>query len=383
MEKIKVLIIFGTRPEAIKLAPLIRQMSAQTEVELCVCSTGQHKELLQQVINFFKITVDYDLQLMQRDQNLVDLSSQMLVKLNNVMIVNKPDLVLVHGDTTTTFVATWAAFYNKIKIGHVEAGLRTDSISSPWPEEANRRLTSALANFHFAPTQGAKDNLLRENIKSDSIKITGNTAIDSLLMSLADRETGDRYLSKFFQDHPQIAPDKSTILVTGHRRENFGQGIQSMCNALLNIVHKSVDTQIVFPVHPNPNVKKTVENMLGGNPNIHLTEALDYPTFINLMNFSSCIITDSGGIQEEAPSLQKHVFITRDTTERMEAVSAGLATLVGTNEHKIVEKVLEELSRSNNYGSCTKPNPYGDGKASERIVNFILKQQKWLRDDKI
>ena len=367
----KVLFLFGTRPEAIKMAPVIHLFNKYSDrIITKVCVTAQHREMLDQVLDFFEITPDYDLDLMQKGQSLTGLSARILSELSNVLESYQPDIVFVHGDTTTTMIGSIAAFYHKVKIAHVEAGLRTHNKWAPFPEEINRQIAGKVADYHFAPTQQAKENLILENIK-ENIIITGNTVIDALFWGLKKlkhySDTEIVNLKNKFNGEQKI------ILVTGHRRENFGQGFINICNALKKIALKNPDVQIVYPVHLNPNVQKPVIEILGDISNIHLLPPLSYPAFLWLMNLSYLIITDSGGIQEEAPSLGKPVLVMRDTTERPEAVNAGTVVLVGTDENKIVTQTEKLLTNNKYYNKMQKShNPYGDGKASERIFDFIM-----------
>jgi len=369
----KVLLVFGTRPEAIKMAPLaIKLKSLNSNFDTKVCVTGQHREMLDQVLELFELYPDFDLNLMKKGQTLSDITSGVLKGLDSVFKTWTPDIVLVHGDTATTFAASLAAYYHKIKVGHVEAGLRTGNIYSPWPEEANRRLTGILTTYHFAPTQNSFDNLIKENTDPSSIIITGNTVIDALL-TVRDKILNDSKLATTFKHKFNMLDDeKKIILVTGHRRENFGQGFRDICSALVNIARKYSDVQIVYPVHLNPNVQKPVNELLSGIENIKLIEPQDYLPFVYLMNQSYLILTDSGGIQEEAPSLGKPVLVMRDTTERPEAVEAGTVKLVGTNPKKIEGTVIELIENSELYNKMKKShNPYGDGTACEQIINFL------------
>lgn len=370
----KLLFVFGTRPEAIKIAPLIIELlKYKTIFEVVVCSTGQHKEMLNQVIEFFKITVNYNLELMTPNQTLNSLSSKIISSIEDVLLKEKPDFVFVHGDTSTTAFASIAAFHNQIKICHVEAGLRTYNKFSPFPEEINRSITAKLADFHFAPTEEAKKNLLKENIKEDSILVTGNTVIDALIYSSS---IINNYKNKEIEDLEKIVDGRKTILVTGHRRENFGSGFKNICNSLIKIAENN-DVQVVYPVHLNPNVKNIVNDMLLNIPNIHLIEPLNYPAFIWLMNKSYLILTDSGGVQEEAPSLGIPVIVMRENTERPEGIEKGTAILVGTNEEKIVNTTNRFLQDNVYYKSFSQNNnPYGDGNASKLIANFIIKNAK-------
>jgi len=363
----KILFIFGTRPEAIKMAPVIKSFQKESCFETRICITAQHREMLDQVLHFFELQPDYDLDLMQKNQDLTTLTSRALVALKVPFEDFKPDLVLVHGDTTTTMTASLAAFYAGIKVGHVEAGLRTFNLQSPFPEELNRQFTSKIADFHFAPTQQAQANLVAENISEEKIVITGNTVIDAL------QET----VVKIKKLKPSFAAgipfeSKKIILVTGHRRENFGDGMQRVCNVLKEIALAREEVHFVYPVHLNPNVQTVVEKTLGGVSNISLIAPLEYPDFVWLLNESYFIITDSGGVQEEAPSLGKPVIVTRDTTERPEAVNAGTVKLVGTNAEQLKTEVLELIDNVEAYKKMSSAhNPYGDGKAAQRIVNFV------------
>lgn len=369
----KILLVFGTRPEAIKMAPLALKLNEQKEgFETKVCVTGQHREMLDQVLNLFDLKPDFDLNLMKPGQTLADITSGVLTGLNEVFDTWLPDVILVHGDTATTFAASLAAYYHKVQVGHVEAGLRTGDIYSPWPEEANRQLTSVLTQYHFAPTQNSYDNLIKENIDATNIVITGNTVIDALLTVKEKVETDQEMQARFAQQFDFLDASKKLILVTGHRRENFGQGFEDICLALANIAQKNPEVQIVYPVHLNPNVQKPVNELLSGIDNIKLIEPQDYLPFVYLMNKSYLILTDSGGIQEEAPSLGKPVLVMRDTTERPEAVSAGTVKLVGTDPVVIEDSVMELLENENLYKKMTEAhNPYGDGTACQQIINFL------------
>lgn len=369
----KVLLVFGTRPEAIKMAPLAIALKAlNDEFEAKVCVTGQHREMLDQVLSLFELEPDFDLNLMKPGQTLADITSGVLTGLNEVFDTWLPDVILVHGDTATTFAASLAAYYHKMQVGHVEAGLRTGDIYSPWPEEANRQLTSVLTQYHFAPTQNSYDNLIKENIEATNIVITGNTVIDALLTVKEKVETDQEMQARFAQQFDFLDASKKLILVTGHRRENFGQGFEDICLALANIAQKNPEVQIVYPVHLNPNVQKPVNELLSSIDNIKLIEPQDYLPFVYLMNKSYLILTDSGGIQEEAPSLGKPVLVMRDTTERPEAVSAGTVKLVGTNPVVIEDSVMELLENQDLYKKMTEAhNPYGDGTACQQIINFL------------
>lgn len=371
--KIKNLIIFGTRPEAIKMAPLVKEFQKNNhEFETKVCITAQHREMLDQVLDFFEIKPDYDLDLMKPNQNLYTLTSDIITGLKPVLEDFHPDYVYTHGDTTTTMASSIASFYSGAKVCHVEAGLRTFNLQSPFPEEMNRCVTGVVANYHFSPTDTSKKNLLAENKEEESILITGNTVIDALLYSV------DKIKSSEFMD-PEVEflknlidSDKRLVLVTGHRRENHGQGFLNICKALKTLAKAHPDVQIVYPVHLNPNVQKPVYELLSNIDNIKLIDPLSYPAFVWLMEKSYLIITDSGGVQEEAPSLGKPVLVMRDTTERPEAVDAGTVLLVGTDSDKIIKEASLLINDSEAYQKMSAlHNPYGDGKACERIVNFI------------
>jgi UDP-N-acetylglucosamine 2-epimerase (non-hydrolysing) len=371
----KILIVFGTRPEAIKMAPLIKALQAETSLETKVCVTAQHREMLDQVLDVFDITPEYDLNIMKPGQDLYDVTANVLLGMKKILLEYSPDLVLVHGDTTTTLGAALAAFYQKIAVGHIEAGLRTGDIYSPWPEEANRQLTSRITTHYFAPTQTSKNNLLKENIDGGKILVTGNTVIDALFLALEriDKESArrEKVIAGISKDYT-IDREKRIILVTGHRRENFGAGFVNICDALRRIADTNPDIDIVYPVHLNPNVQEPVNALLGRISNIYLITPMEYEPFIYLMNQAYFIITDSGGIQEEAPSLGKPVLVMRDTTERPEAVEAGTVKLVGTDPDRIVEESQKLLDDKVFYEEMSKAhNPYGDGKASPRIVNYI------------
>ena len=368
---IKNLIIFGTRPEAIKMAPLVRAFKNENkQFDTRVCVTAQHREMLDQVLDFFEITPHYDLDLMKPNQNLYTLTSDILLGLKPILEEFQPDYVYVHGDTTTTMGSSIAAYYSGAKVCHIEAGLRTNNKWSPFPEEMNRQVTGRMADYHFAPTEQAKQNLLKENVPESTILVTGNTVIDALL------ESASRVVSI---DNPEIEqlktiidPTKKIILVTGHRRENHGQGFIAICEALKEIAQLNPDVQIIYPVHLNPNVQQPVYELLDGIGNIHLMEPLAYPAFVWLMNKSYLIITDSGGIQEEAPSLGKPVLVMRETTERPEALAAGTVILVGSNKEKIVLECNNLLTNKEKYNKMSAlHNPYGDGKACEKIIDFV------------
>jgi UDP-N-acetylglucosamine 2-epimerase (non-hydrolysing) len=368
----KVLFVFGTRPEAIKLAPLIKGMQKTKNIEIKICITAQHREMLDQVLTFFEIEPDFDFDLMKPGQNLNEITSTIIIKLKEVFEVFCPDYVFVHGDTTTSFSAALAAFYNRIKICHVEAGLRTNDKFSPFPEEMNRVLTGRIADFHFAPTIGAKTNLINEGVKKDSILVTGNTVIDSLFYTLKKLENLEEPEIESLKKI--VSLDKKIILVTGHRRENFGDGFLNICLAIKAIAEKFKDVEIIFPVHLNPNVQKPVYDLLNSQHNIKLIAPLSYVSFIWLLNKSYLVLTDSGGIQEEAPSLGKPVLVMRENTERPEAVEAGTVILVGTDKNKIIEVTTQLLNDSEFYSNMSAlHNPYGDGNASKRIVDFLIK----------
>lgn len=368
----KVLTIFGTRPEAIKMAPLVHALSQDAAFESKVCVTAQHREMLDQVLRLFEIKPDYDLNIMRPGQGLTEITCGILAGLKPVLDEFKPDIVLVHGDTTTTLSASLAAFYHQIPVGHVEAGLRTGDLSSPWPEEGNRVLTGHLAQWHFAPTENSRANLLRENIPAQGIFVTGNTVIDALLW-VRDRFNRDTTLAQqLANNYPFLDADKKLILVTGHRRESFGGGFERICSALASIARQHPDVQIVYPVHLNPNVTEPVNRILHGIPNIVLIDPQDYLPFVYLMDKAYLILTDSGGVQEEAPSLGKPVLVMRETTERPEAIDAGTVRLVGTNTAKIVEEVNRLLTDENEYNSMSRAhNPYGDGHACRHILDAL------------
>ncbi|MEX5413098.1 non-hydrolyzing UDP-N-acetylglucosamine 2-epimerase [Atlantibacter hermannii] len=368
----KVLTVFGTRPEAIKMAPLVHALAKDPYFDARVCVTAQHREMLDQVLHLFSIVPDYDLNIMKPGQGLTEITCRILEGLKPVLEDFEPDVVLVHGDTTTTVATSLAAFYQRIPVGHVEAGLRTGDLWSPWPEEANRTLTGHLASYHFAPTENSRANLLRENVADKRIFVTGNTVIDALISVrdsiLADasrqRELASRY--------PFLRDDKKLILVTGHRRESFGQGFEHICEALVEIARQNQDVQIVYPVHLNPNVSEPVNRILGQVDNVTLIEPQDYLPFVWLMDRAWLILTDSGGIQEEAPSLGKPVLVMRETTERPEAIKAGTVRLVGTDSTRIVTEVSRLLHDEREYQIMSKAhNPYGDGKACARILHAL------------
>lgn len=363
----KLLIVFGTRPEAIKMAPLVKALQQSSKLQVKVCVTAQHRQMLDQVLQLFDITPDFDLNLMRPGQSLTQLTCNILQGMEGVFSQYKPDWVLVHGDTSTTFGTSLAAYYQQVGVAHVEAGLRTHNLYSPWPEEANRQLTGRLAGLHFAPTAQAQANLLKEGVASSGIHVTGNTVIDALL-SVSQRLDADAQLTaSLAAQFPFLDVDKRFVLVTGHRRENFGAGFESMCLALRAIAAEP-GVQVVYPVHLNPNVQEPVRRILGGVDQVHLIEPLDYLPFVYLMKRSHVILTDSGGIQEEAPSLGKPVLVMRDTTERPEAVASGTVRLVGTDQDRITTETLRLLSDPIAYQQMAYAhNPYGDGQACQRI----------------
>lgn len=367
---IKVVCIYGTRPEAIKMAPVVHELR-KAGVPTEVCITAQHREMLDQVNAFFDIAPEYDLNIMQPGQTLNGLTSRLFVALDEMLIQAKPDWVLVHGDTTTSAVAAWAAFHRGIKVAHVEAGLRTRNKQAPFPEEVNRQLTGRIADMHFAPTPTAKSNLMQEAISENDILVTGNTVIDALHMGLAKIEAGAtsadlELIKSLLQNHKRV------ITITGHRRENFGEGFEQLCRAVKELAQRYTDVQWIYPVHLNPNVQEPVKRILGDLANVHLIAPVDYPAFIYLMQNSYLILTDSGGVQEEAPSLGKPVLVMRDTTERPEALMAGTVKLMGTNCEAIVQGVMMLLDDKQTYQLMIgKNNPYGDGKAAKQIALFF------------
>ena len=370
----KILTVFGTRPEAIKMAPLVHALSSDERFDSKCCVTAQHREMLDQVLELFEIKPDYDLNLMKAGQTLNDVTARIVQELKPVLEDFKPDVVLVHGDTTTTFAASLAAYYEQIEVGHIEAGLRTGNIYSPWPEEANRRLTGVLTQYHFAPTDTSKNNLLRENFDPENIYVTGNTVIDALLMIREKIETNKELKSQLEEQFPFLDENKKLILVTGHRRESFGGGFERICEALAQTAKSNPDVQILYPMHLNPNVREPVNRILGDIDNILLIEPQQYLPFIYLMDRANIILTDSGGIQEEAPSLGKPVLVMRDTTERPEAVEAGTVKLVGTNTDKIITALEVLLKDEATYKEMSYAhNPYGDGKACQRILDTLAK----------
>lgn len=370
---ITTLFVFGTRPEAIKMAPLVKEFQKHKSIfETKVCITAQHREMLDQVLSFFEIDPDYDLDLMKPNQNLYSLTADIITRLKPILEEFKPDYVYVHGDTTTTMASSIAAFYSGAKVCHVEAGLRTFNKRSPFPEEVNRSIAGSVCDYHFAPTEISKENLLRENIPEESILVTGNTVIDALNFSVKKVNSNTFEDKEIVDLNKMVSQGKRIILVTGHRRENHGQGFINICEALREIASKNKDCQIIYPVHLNPNVQKPVYELLNDLENVSLIAPLSYPAFVWLMEKSYLIITDSGGVQEEAPSLGKPVLVMRDTTERPEAVEIGTVKLVGTDKDKIVKEAQELLTNTAAYHEMSLlHNPYGDGKAAERILNFI------------
>ena len=378
-----ILLVFGTRPEAIKMAPLVKEFQKNTkDFKTLVCVTGQHREMLDQVLHIFSIKPDYDLNIMKQGQDLYDVTSRVLLGMRDVLKKVQPDVVLVHGDTTTSTAAALAAFYQQIPVGHVEAGLRTHNIYSPWPEEMNRQITGRIATYHFAPTSLSKQNLLAENIKEEAVTVTGNTVIDALYM-VVDKIKNDKELDAELEDTlktsgydiKRLKNGKKLVLITGHRRENFGDGFMSMCRAIQTLTKKYPDVDFVYPMHLNPNVRKPIHEIWGEDLsnlcNMFFIEPLEYLSFVYLMEKSSIVLTDSGGIQEEAPGLGKPVLVMRDTTERPEALKAGTVKLVGTDYDKIVTEVSSLLDNQMYYDEM---NPYGDGKACERIVGLLIEK---------
>ncbi|WP_317166436.1 non-hydrolyzing UDP-N-acetylglucosamine 2-epimerase [Chitinophaga varians] len=388
----KVLLVFGTRPEAIKMCPLIKELEKYPEIfEVKVCVTGQHREMLDQVLNIFNVQPDYDLKIMKQGQDLFDVTVGVLSGMRDVLDNAKPDIVLVHGDTTTSTAAALAAFYKQVPVAHVEAGLRTHNMYSPWPEEMNRSITGRIATYHFAPTKISRQNLLDENISSEQVFVTGNTVLDALHLVL-ERVKNDQEVQTGIEDvlvQHGLAPSllsawngndsngRRLVLITGHRRENFGDGFRSICQAIKKLAEKYPEVDFVYPVHLNPNVRKPVNEILGeaALPNVHIIAPLDYLPFVYLMNKSTLILTDSGGVQEEAPGLGKPVLVMRNTTERPEAVTAGTVKLVGVDEDKIYHEVSMLLDNKDAYSQMAQAvNPYGDGKACQRIVRMLNKE---------
>ena len=377
----KILLVFGTRPEAIKMAPLVLEFQKYSkEIEAKVCVTAQHREMLDQVLDIFAIKPDYDLNIMKQGQDLYDVTGRILVGMKEVLTSYEPDVVLVHGDTTTTIATALSAFYQKISVGHVEAGLRTGDIYSPWPEEANRKLTGVLTKYHFAPTKTSQENLRAEGIDLTNIHITGNTVIDALLWVLDKIENSTTLKKeleeKILMQFTAFENNNKFVLITGHRRENFGQGFLDMCKGIKTLAETHSDVNFVYPVHLNPNVQKPVLELLSNIKNVFLIDPLDYEPFVYLMSKSYLILTDSGGIQEEAPSLGKPVLVMRDTTERPEAVDAGTVKLIGTNSENIINEVNKLLNDKLEYERMSKShNPYGDGKACEKIIKKLLEEK--------
>lgn len=380
----KIMLVFGTRPEAIKMAPLVKEFQKDTErFNTIVCVTGQHREMLDQVLYLFEITPDYDLNIMKQGQDLYDVTARVLTGMRDVLKEAQPDVVLVHGDTTTSTAAALAAFYQQIPVGHVEAGLRTHNIYSPWPEEMNRQITGRIATYHFAPTPLSRQNLLAEGVKEEQITVTGNTVIDALYM-VVDKIKQDKSLDAELEvllknagyDVNRLSGGRKLVLITGHRRENFGVGFINMCTAIKDLTKKYPDVDFVYPMHLNPNVRKPIHEVFGADlsnlGNMFFIEPLEYLSFVYLMEKSTIVLTDSGGIQEEAPGLGKPVLVMRDTTERPEALEAGTVKLVGTNYDKIVTEVSALLDKKENYEKMSKAvNPYGDGQACGRIINYL------------
>ena len=382
----KVMLVFGTRPEAIKMAPLVKEFQKHPErFKTIVCVTGQHREMLDQVLHIFEITPDYDLNIMKQGQDLYDVTARVLTGMRDVLKEAQPDVVLVHGDTTTSTAAALAAFYQQIPVGHVEAGLRTHNIYSPWPEEMNRQITGRIATYHFAPTPLSRQNLLTEAVKEEQITVTGNTVIDALYM-VVDKIKNDKSLDAELKillknagyDVNRLADGKKLVLITGHRRENFGEGFIHMCTAIKDLTKKYPDVDFVYPMHLNPNVRKPIHEVFGEDlsnfGNMFFIEPLEYLSFVYLMEKSTIVLTDSGGIQEEAPGLGKPVLVMRDTTERPEALAAGTVKLVGTDYENIVREVSGLIDNRDYYNQMSNAvNPYGDGKACDKIVNRVMK----------
>ena len=372
MSKLRVLLTFGTRPEAIKMAPIIHECRGRCDqIDTIVCATGQHREMLDQVIEYFGIEVDRDLDLMSPRQTLADVTARCLTGLDAVLAEHQPDCIVAQGDTTTVMAAALAAFYRRVPLVHVEAGLRTGNLQAPWPEELNRRIASLTATLHCAPTNLAAENLLREGVSAESVVVTGNTVIDALLWTVArERGHGSPWREKY-----AALGDRRMVLITGHRRENFGDGMEQMCTAILILARRFADVELLYPVHLNPNVREPVGRLLSGQANIHLGEPAPYPEFVWLMDRSTLILTDSGGVQEEAPSLRKPVLVMRETTERPEAVEAGAVELVGADVFRIVDRASLLLSDRAAYSlHQIDRSPYGDGRAAPRIVDRMLRQ---------
>lgn len=381
----KIMLVFGTRPEAIKMAPLIKEFQKHPEsFETIVCVTGQHREMLDQVLEIFDITPDQDLNIMKQGQDLYDVTSRVLTGMRDILKESKPDIVLVHGDTTTSTSAALASFYQQIPVGHVEAGLRTHNIYSPWPEEMNRQLTGRIATYHFAPTPLSRENLLKENVAESSIVVTGNTVIDALYM-VVDKIKSDDGMARRLNDElleagydtGRLCDGRNLVLITGHRRENFGEGFFNMCRAIKTLTEKYPDVDFVYPMHLNPNVRKPIHDVFGEDlsvyGNIFFIEPLEYLSFVYLMEKSYIVLTDSGGIQEEAPGLGKPVLVMRDTTERPEALNAGTVKLVGSDYNKIIWEVSSLIEDASAYEKMSRAvNPYGDGQSCQRIYNYLL-----------
>lgn len=374
----KVMVVFGTRPEAIKMAPLVKALQAAPGLQTVVCVTAQHRQMLDQVLRLFEITPEHDLDVMKPGQDLYDITSNILLGLRPVLAAERPNWVLVHGDTTTTLATTLAAYYARIPVAHIEAGLRTGDKYAPFPEEMNRKITGAVADLHFAPTAASQANLLAEGVPAAAIHVTGNTVIDALLAVVEKLKTSAALQTELAQRFGFLDAHKKLILVTGHRRENFGEGFQNICHALADVAERHPDVEILYPVHLNPNVRQPVNDILAarGLSNVHLIEPVDYLPFVYLMNRSHLIITDSGGVQEEAPSLGKPVLVMRETTERPEAVAAGTVKLVGTSRDEIVRQCERLLTDPDAYLAMSRAhNPYGDGQAVARIVNTLQNMQ--------
>lgn len=370
---VKIMLVFGTRPEAIKMAPLALALAADERFDCRICVTGQHRQMLDQVLRIFALEAAYDLGVMRPKQDLSDVTSAVLLGMREVFAAFTPDIVLVHGDTATTLSASLAAYYHQVPVGHVEAGLRTQNLYSPWPEEGNRKLTGALAALHFAPTASSAANLAREGVDAGSILVTGNTVIDALLRVVARLDHDQEMTAAIARTLPALPAGRRMILVTGHRRESFGGGFERICKALALIAERFPDVEIIYPVHLNPSVQEPVNRLLAGIGNIHLIEPLDYLPFVYLMNKAHIVLTDSGGVQEEAPSLGKPVLVMRDTTERPEAIDAGTVKLVGTDVDKIVAEITRLLTDKDEYERMSfAHNPYGDGAASQRIVEGLI-----------
>ncbi|MFC3907956.1 non-hydrolyzing UDP-N-acetylglucosamine 2-epimerase [Legionella dresdenensis] len=378
---IHTLCVFGTRPEAIKMAPIIKGLERHPVIRNKVCVTGQHRQMLDSMLDLFNITPDYNLEVMAANQSLADLSAKIMTGFNTLLSgAYKPDLILVHGDTTTAMASALTAYYHQIPVAHVEAGLRTGNIYSPWPEEINRSLIGKLAAVHFAPTELAYNNLLNENVSMESVHITGNTVIDALLDISHQIDANPELASDLQKQFPFLTCERRLILVTGHRRENFGDGFERICNALIETAKCFPEVDIVYPVHLNPSVREPVNRKLAGFSNIHLIEPVEYLSFVYLMKSAYLILTDSGGIQEEAPSLGKPVLVMRDTTERPEAVKAGAVRLVGTDTQRIVTEITELLTNEKRYWEMSHVrNPYGDGQATSRIINIITRFMSHLQ----